>query len=57
MGSKEHRVAGLCEVTVANSNVRPKFRGLGTFQGGPQNRSRSSTWHGSVSAALPSDPL
>ena len=37
MGSTEHRVAGLCEVTVANSNVRPKFRGLGTFQGGCQN--------------------
>ena len=40
MGSTEHRVAGLCEVTVASSNVRPKFRGLGTFQGGPQNPPR-----------------
>ena len=55
MGSTEHRVVGLCEVTVTSSNVRPKFRGLSTFPGGCQNRSRSSTRHGSTSAALQSD--
>ena len=52
MGSTEHRMAGLCEVTIASSSVRPKFRGLGTFHGSRKNRSRSSTWHGSASAAL-----
>ena len=52
MGSTEHRVAGLCEVTIASSNVRPNFsfRGLSTFHGSRQNRSRSSRGHRHVPA-------